>query len=1106
MASEITSSTLRGLGLLGTTCLAANLDETLTTATQAGPEPGDFEADADGWLELEATGSSSAGAGYSVATAKAGAAVGGDAGGRFRQRKSGLTGDTDWQGWQSYNKVTGFDWVKHTGNVGGSDDEGWRHINGLTLPSGRVVTIYDNQADGEIGIGLKHPTTGVWSHSTLAAKGTSPTYGAGWSAACSLARLDLEAGPRVFAFVIWLAGDIVGSTERWTMRVWYSDDEGVTWAVAVQQAQGIRLNANGGLGPIPWIKLRTVTRAGYTTAAVNYTDASGGPTTYTWHLVSPDLGASWTEVDKHDVSSVAINEPELLDTDTGLLWLYRDASGILKWVRPAGPYDSVNEAANWDSAFGYTGAVNRHVATIGDDGDLYVVGRHNTAEYRLALFQCTQRDPGTLREFEALSTRGPANVGGDTGVTLLGHSGAGQAGYTLVRWGGSLRLVGNHESNNAYHDESLGELALGGYESIDWPFQTFGYDHQAAVTADLGQVYLPLEGPGTITNWTPATTGTVLETLTIQGLQLADSGAGPNRRRLESTTAIASANRVSIIRARVAVSATGSSGKIGVDLLRTYSGANQWRLTVYVGTTFIEVWDTVSAATSKGTATGLTSGAVRDIMAQVEYDVASGNVYAAVYWKLPTDTIWTEVVAQATLATAATGGTDTFAWGHLDGGAGRASAWLMVGYSSWSSGLPINLARDGSTWWPEGLQGRPFATRPIWLADGWLVRARGGVALAGDEWKAAVRYERGARNLDPTLVPSPSVGWQSTATTAQVLAWSPAGGADHRHTSTTVVGIVAGTRGTWRTALLKGWTGSAYDTLMTIDLAQDLTGLYFTRSGTHLTPATGTPHAAGRYVLADELAGCVIVLDPSGTPYARRILHNSEGIWASTAGRRVQLEIEGDLTGLPTSGACEIRHQAAAFVVHNLTTAYQAYALEVVTSQALPPDETGYRAGVFDLGPLALFGRRPSWGRVLGHEPQQDISEGRGGARSVERLGPVRRSVRFNFVDHWSIEKLLRSTPDHDYLVAASGYPGIGVAQDAHIMEGILGRQRGAVRPVVYLAHLPDASSSDTHTLTGRRQFLYGRIVSPVTMPATLGDEDSDETLTINEITIEEEL
>ena len=88
-----------------------------------------------------------------------------------------------------------------------------------------------------------------------------------------------------------------------------------------------------------------------------------------------------------------------------------------------------------------------------------------------------------------------------------------------------------------------------------------------------------------------------------------------------------------------------------------------------------------------------------------------------------------------------------------------------------------------------------------------------------------------------------------------------------------------------------------------------------------------------------------------------------------------------------------------------------------------------------------------------------------------------------------------------------AGYEGIGVRDDATLLRGVLRRQSGAVLPVVYLPKIdPATPATNVYQYSSPAKALYGRIVSPVTSTAILGNEAQDEVVTVDAVTIEEEV
>jgi hypothetical protein len=58
----------------------------------------------------------------------------------------------------------------------------------------------------------------------------------------------------------------------------------------------------------------------------------------------------------------------------------------------------------------------------------------------------------------------------------------------------------------------------------------------------------------------------------------------------------------------------------------------------------------------------------------------------------------------------------------------------------------------------------------------------------------------------------------------------------------------------------------------------------------------------------------------------------------------------------------------------------------------------------------------------------------------------------------------------------------------------------------VYLPRIKHEANQVAQMVLGRERNIYGRVVSPVTQTTVLGDEGTDEVITINQIVIDEEV
>jgi hypothetical protein len=74
-------------------------------------------------------------------------------------------------------------------------------------------------------------------------------------------------------------------------------------------------------------------------------------------------------------------------------------------------------------------------------------------------------------------------------------------------------------------------------------------------------------------------------------------------------------------------------------------------------------------------------------------------------------------------------------------------------------------------------------------------------------------------------------------------------------------------------------------------------------------------------------------------------------------------------------------------------------------------------------------------------------------------------------------------------------------------LRGMIEQLKGSVTPVVYLPSVDLATASKTvFQYSAPSRAIYGRIVTPITQTAILGQEDLNEVLSCDTVTIEEEV
>jgi hypothetical protein len=1065
------------------------VDATLSSYTEAGAVPGrPGTANVSGYLDLEAVGSSpTAGYALAVAATKEGAAVGGNAGGRYRWKQTADSA-SEWRGHLNHNKVTGFEFAR----TGGS----YLTPSAIRLPDHTVVVAYRNDSGPSIDVSTLDPTTGSWSHVTVDSGAADPQY----PVLVRLPDTDVSGGRLLCYYKTELTE---GGTTYDAISFAYSDDDGATWAVGGRHLDGYRRDTS----TYQVIRLSAVYVSGQVTLLVEGYD-TGVHTV--WHYVSGG-GSLGSAFDLVDTRTTAAKWAQLFTDAAGTVGLVE--SGVLarKKATPRSSFDTTPDtytlatSANVDP--GGSSTERSHAICIDDEGYLWSFWREETT--RRFSVRCLRVDAETMSTATDRwlaptggAIRWPLDLGDDDDIRLTD--------FCAVPYKGSILIIANCSTTTGTTDDWLSVIYLGGYTSVDWREQSFGgYD-----TSNLyrsGMAYLPLDEPSNVSGWTVAGTGT--DTLTTTGLRVqATSGAARSYSRLGPLSTVVGVNpagRPCLAWARVQVT-TGSNlvtAEHAIQLERT-DGTVAYKATLRLSTTGARLYDNYGAATVGSDVTGLGADTMRDWLVSVQGSKVS------TWYKAPSATLWTTgpsgTLVDGGTGTPTAGLSNSVAWGSITGpSSGTNDArWLMM-----LSCVDRDISTPGLTTQtnPDDLQGRAFSARPLYLSDdeGVQIQAKGSSSLVGDVWTLTDDPLYGVKNLHVEVSPAPSVAWRSTqAALDEVIAWVPnATGTGLLSSSIGVALMGVNFEASYFEGRLTGT--STWVTLLslnsnTADLNPGTLG--YTITGDWVYPSVATA-AGARFVELDELVGGYVVLESSGADVVAEVLHNSAGVWRQPGtARHLELLVEGAGT-ISTPSSIRFIPPNVVGVVHNALSSYDAYRLRIPGGQ--PTREGYYKIGALVVGDVVALARRPGHPSTESMSPNATLTETSSGARRVRRDGPPRRVVEVSWPVGQDTSTLYADTPDPDYAVARTGasYRGIGLPHDATLYRGLIRRTRGGEVPVVYLPRLDLATGATTaYYYTAPSRLLYGRTLGPVTQQAVVGRVAESEVITTNALVVEEEV
>lgn len=1088
MSASRIDKTLRGIAVLDSRFSLANVDEALSSYSEASQVPDQPVPAGRTFMQLEAPSIGSVGAitDLQVAACKEGVATQSDFSGAGTMRwKYATDSDEEWRGHLDHNVVTGFEFISYTTGGGAV----LRNHSAIVLPDHRVLVAYGTT------LYSRDPSTDAWS-SVTAIEGT-------WvhSSVDGTALVRLDDGRLL---LIWLDTITEAGTGYLVLPVAFSDDDGATWELG---AWKVLPPTSGGIAMASATysvrKIKAVYHHGFITL-VAWLSTGGQETLYHW--VSADFGASWRWVEECKPAASQVMAPDLVVSPDGTVYLFyvKVTTQDLYFAKKASPYSGFEEDPYFDTSDRLIISTSADVtepecaAVLSEDGQIHLYWREASTS-RFSVRRVRLRLPldgvviGTdlFADPYDLSSPGPVNTGDDD-VYLYGMVGVAAKGRIL--------LIQHHQAAQApatNTEASLTCLYLGGWSSHAWRKQTWGMSGSSVI----GQVYLPLDQPDNM-GWTKAGAGTPAQS--SDGLDIDFTGGASQAYYTREGPAGGSAGRVCVgwwtLRQRAGGSLSAANSAIR---MRRADGTNDREIELRFSGTGYRMVDLNNASATVGSDASIPTLSTEQWDILVALELQGSTMYAYSFYKRPTESLWNEGPFGSLVNDTATPATrNHVVWGTIANSASR-TVWRWHGAAIDEAQASVDVATGVTA--VRRLQGKPFSVRPQWVDLGVQVLSRGGPAARGDTWTINLRGEYGLQNAMPEVSRSPAVAWRSGSDAVeQIIAWSPAGsGVSTRPRSSSLVVYCGGIN--WRTAYFEGYNGVGWTTLGTLDAAAD--GLArFARSGTWVRPDTAVSHGTTQYISMDELAGGYIEMDPAGTPYVRRIVANSEGVWRDDMTRRAELTIEGDLTGVGTSGTCYLRHPAVACVIHNATAAYQAYRLRIPAQDTA---EGEHITGVIAVMALTVLGRQYARGRVIADVPNVQIDEDRRGGRRVTRRGPNRRRLEVAWPDAWPMAQIQASSPEPDYLSAhSSSAEAVGVRGDATILSGLLGGAQGGALPVLYLPVVPPASSGSvgSTSLVGREAMLWGTIVDAVERRQLLGEEQSSEVATLGSLRIEEEV
>lgn len=867
------------------------------------------------------------------------------------------------------------------------------------------------------------------------------------------------------AFVV-----LPGSVERTLFflggKAWFSDDDGVTWALYSD-----------------FITTEDITDYGRTTVGIYRSDIvmlveSVATPNLVYHLVSTDLGATFRLVTSYTGWGSSLN---LITNEDGIhIASHLVGSNISHYRRLGTVFEELDAVAQTVVASG--AAHDRATLTADGGGTIYFLSGGSEA------WVYESRDAGNSFMISASS----GIRWGDVNDALINWRAAWQAGR--------MALMAGFSNNGTPAANTQGIIWFGGWGNV--PIYTsdtdsklslnrWGYGVRVGSTAADGETWWPWTLP-TGQGWTGAGAGT--ETLTGGHLSL-DTTANTR------TYTINHSLDVVLVKARIYPETGGSltTNDIAINV-RIADGVDDYDATVRFTTTDMRIYDN-NAGAALATVTLPTTGDYLDIriwMDQGNIKVASRDVG---------ETLWQQDVnTTLTNDNATPQANGQIQWGHI-ATATATSRWREFHYCGANSNTPqMSFARTDTV--GKSLNAR---REPVPLIGGStlvaFLAAVSGPGREGDTLTVDPFYEHGIEAAHCEISPSPAATWRSTSTAEQRIVYDLG---DEGWTGHGLSLFVANAN--FKTIILESWNGASWDTEGTLDLSTGFQSLSYSLTGDMMYPDLSGTTAGARWLWEQELRNGWVQAISAGTTATSRIVAQSQGGWQDTAAGTtvvpmLQLEDPAAIAALDPGGTVNLIWNTGLMVLYpsaiaNTMARYWRVRIPLgVAEQDTPRGETYYEAGIIKVARIQPFGAEVEWGmRDTGQLNVDSRRDSFGTDRTRER-GPQRNDWSISWPNGEHLSKLRNPAPDVPYHGVSGGLALTGQEDVSQALRGYLKVLSSGQVPCLGVEPLPETSGTTT---TDPTLFRYGRIVTAIGTSRATGDRGTDADLRVDTFRLEE--
>jgi len=1089
--------------------------EAETNASEAGPRPGVPEPLNRTGMTLQSYGSQSASKDLRIRTQRGGFAEPDGAGFVWRYGASG-----DWRGLDVAGAISHYEMLRFTDMTVPIK---WSVLpHAITLPDQTILCTFYDRDDSlalpfAVGVGRRAPTGG-WTWGRVNETATQPVIGQGDFNPCLL----LLPSGRVLLFH-WIE-DLV--REECQIRMWYSDDDGATWAIGQDNVLDNPVSTVAGATGYDVRRIRAAYGAGQILLCCHL--RSNNPALTMRDVIrqyaSADEGNSFDSIEEWEGDTDAGGFPSVVFSGGAFVVSYIETRPTVQGqatVRIVGnayqPLSSVSRnRLTFAPAFGNVVGqfINQGDMALAStpDGALYISGRavpttaFSSYDEDGECFMLRSDDFG-LTWAPVGQFSGFGGLAGLTGVWYNGNNATTCPDNLCMTFSqGRMAVLHNHKANPGVapgvpNEPSLSVSYLGGSSTVTLPgFQRFQTGYRRVNFEDT---WLPFDlPPVTPTQWGSGWTSAGGATEVLENGRL-DLGGGLPNTRTYTTSTLPAGHTIAqgiIFSASLAIVAGGSAlaDDVGILVVLDDGGSNGFSLTIRFDQNEVIFLDSTSS---------LIIGTVPIPVLNTGVDVLVGMSSGAFSsWVRSRDDSpdrsWTTGPSSSSLTNTGGGAASQFTWGNM-APSGALSRWFSV---QTVTGEYTGLQLAGGQINPNELMQHPYSSTGTYVDDGVMVKATDGTTIRADEFKIATRYDYAIENI---LDPNPRKTWRSTTKNAMNIGLNLSSLGNTSPMCDMIA--IAVFNCNWPAANFQGYDSSTgtWTTLASVFLFQGMNGITYTREGDTVIPASAA--AAQPLFFAGELEGA---LWSFGTTTGHKIKSHLTGKWSNAATTRsVQFVLDGITGAEPASGGAMISSKSGVFIIQLGGSIYQGYRLQMIQPSIFTPAmaDDYFEIGRCIVGPVVVHGDQTSWGRVIESTSGVEVNEARDRTVRTRKVAPTRRTIEYGWTDAVDTTDGMNplSDADPDFVMSSGQASAEPVAFEDVApwdFDGVFHLLSGPDKQVVYLPRITKQNLTLEEPLVRKHQHALCRITSPVRLESVQGEEIDTEVIRVANVIFTEDV